>query len=75
MLSQRIAEYYYFNKSNTILALTMDNTVWRGTGEGHTWEIPNQLEDVKVYAILQNPYFNDHVSKYIIIIIYINRDN
>ncbi|GBB91648.1 hypothetical protein RclHR1_01900013 [Rhizophagus clarus] len=58
VFNQHIAEYFYFNESNTILLRTMDNVVWRSTDEGYSWTDLGLSE--KIYGIMQNPYFNNY---------------
>ncbi|PKY15605.1 Oligoxyloglucan reducing end-specific cellobiohydrolase, partial [Rhizophagus irregularis] len=57
LFDQRIAEYFYFNESNTILARSMDNIVWRSTDEGYTW---TSVSKEKIYGLIQNPHFNKY---------------
>ncbi|RIA92294.1 hypothetical protein C1645_765456 [Glomus cerebriforme] len=59
IFEQLIADYFYFNKTNTILARTMDNVVWRSIDEGHTWTSLN-VSSEGIYGIFQNPHFNNY---------------
>ncbi|CAG8491270.1 16400_t:CDS:10 [Acaulospora colombiana] len=55
-----VRELYVCGKEKNILVIrTESNQIWRSNDQGYSWTAIPELADVKIVAMLQNPYFSN----------------
>ncbi|CAG8518361.1 10234_t:CDS:10, partial [Racocetra persica] len=55
-----ITDFFYVDNTTTILIRSNDQ-VWKSDDEGYSWELIKDLKGAKVLAMIQNPYFKEHI--------------